>query len=123
MLKLLLFIFISYIYTQNNPACGITSSTSGFMFVDSGSKRTIYANQCPGYNWTGQTTGNTASQSCYSFTVSQSPLISLTPTFYVGIYLNKNQTGNVTIVSKGRIGVAISTFFLNNRWCTFLWKC
>jgi len=61
------------------------------------------------YNWTGQTTPNTATAFCYSITVQQSPLISSTPTFYTGIYLYKNQTGGAPAsISKGRIGLAIN---------------
>jgi hypothetical protein len=88
--------------------CGTTTSSSTVSATLSTSNgveyKAITANGCPGYDWTSQSTPNTALQYISSVKIRTTPIINTTPT-YIGIV---SATGASLKGIGGALGIAIN---------------
>jgi len=81
----------------------LTPSAKSFSVSISGTNWVMTGNDCPGYDWTSQTTPNKAQQESISVTVPLTPTIATTPT-YVG-FNGPSGTTNANFIL-GQIGIA-----------------
>eukprot|EP00842_Homolaphlyctis_polyrhiza_P001203 jgi/Hompol1/2083/HPOL_005083-RA len=93
-------------HTLNKRATTCPTTTAGMVnsLSIASTSVLISATGCPPYDWTGQTTPNTAGYQNYAWKIVWPPVLSTTKT-YIGIYAANNSTNSNPVM--GTVGLSV----------------
>ena len=103
-------ILLSFVAAAAAATCATDGSSQSISVTESGTNWVITASGCPGYDWSSQSTPNSASTQANVMTVPMTPTLSDTP-IYIGLYDATGGTNASPLMVRIHQNCAIQTAF------------